>query len=80
MLSGRELVSEPRDHSGRILVVDSEHSPDDPPGVKYAGDPAQDGQEDVDEKVGVAAALKEHADLSTCQCSVRKDIWEIKGG
>ena len=31
---------------------------DHPPGVKHTRDPTQDGQQDVDEEVGVAASLQ----------------------
>lgn len=43
--------------------------PDDPPRVNDAWDPAEDGQEDIDQQVGVAATLEEHAKLGGCKVS-----------
>lgn len=47
----------------QTLAQGKEHSPDDPPGVEDTRDPAEDGEEDVDEQVGVTTTLEEHAEL-----------------
>lgn len=45
--------------------------PDNPPRVNDAWDPAEDGQENVDQQVGVAATLEKDAKLSGCKVSKR---------
>lgn len=37
--------------------------PDDPPSMNQAGNPAQDGQADIDEQIGPAPALEEDRQL-----------------
>lgn len=39
------------------------HSPNNPPSVEHARDPAQNREENIDEQVGAAAALEENAEL-----------------
>lgn len=56
-------IVESRQLSTSSMLREGTTIPDDPPSMNQAGNPAQDGQADVDEQIGAAPALEEDRQL-----------------